>query len=97
MDQPEWSVSRILLGAGAGRPWLPGESPVAAKALFLILDDSSGALLRHRSPEDGGWGGEAVWWGSHRTGWGWGEHTGPQWGPGDRARLAGLKRPPTGQ
>lgn len=43
------------------------------------------------------WGGEAAWWGSHRTGWGWGEHTGPQWGPGDRARLAGLKRPPTGQ
>ena len=61
MDQPEWSVSRILLGAGAGRPWLPGESPVAAKALFLILDDSSGALLRHRTPEDGGWGGEAGW------------------------------------
>ena len=48
VDQPEWSVSRVLLGAGAGRPWLPGESPVAAKALFLILDDSSGALLGRR-------------------------------------------------
>lgn len=35
VNQPERTVSRILLGAGAGGPWLPGESPMATEVLFL--------------------------------------------------------------